>query len=328
MNHKRFWVMAGIMLGAVLLSLCVGRYPLTLSDLWGILTGSDGGMGSRVFLQIRLPRTFLVLACGAALSISGLVYQNIFRNPLVSPDVLGVTGGASVGAAAAILAGASAAATAASAFGAGIFTVLVTVALAKAAGGQQKVTLLISGIVTGALAGALLMMLKYLADPSQQLPSIEYWLMGSFHTSDWKDVGAAAPVIAASLFCLWLMRWKLQLLVLGEEEAGSLGLPVGKVRLAGALLATLLAASVVSAAGAVSWIGLIVPHMIRRLFGDDLKRNFSLCAMGGGTFLLLADTLARSLTAAEVPVSILTSFAGALLLALALAGRSRKGELL
>ena len=324
MKQKKFWVMAGILLGTVILSLCVGRYPLTLQDLWKILTGVEKGMGERVFLQIRLPRTFLVLICGAALAVSGMVYQHIFRNPLVSPDVLGVTSGASVGAAMGILLGGSAGFIEISAFGVGLVTACLTVALAKAVGRQQKVSLIISGIVTGAMAEAGLMLIKYGADPTQQLPSIDYWLMGSFHTADWKDVKMAVPAIVFSIAVLWFMRWKLKVLALGDEEAKSLGLPAERVRRTAVILATLLTASVVSAAGTVAWVGLIVPHLIRQIWGGDLKESFVPCVMGGAAFLLAADLAARSLTEAEIPISIFTSFSGAVLLAVLLVLSRRK----
>lgn len=325
MKQKKFWALAGILLGAVALSICVGRYPLTLQDLWAIFTGTEKGMGHRVFLQIRLPRTFLVLFCGAALSVSGMIYQHIFRNPLVSPDVLGVTSGASVGAAFAILLGGTARVIGIFAFGAGLLAVFFTMALAKAVGGQPKVSLLISGIVTGAMSGALLMIMKYAADPMDQLPSIDYWLMGSFHTAGWKDVKLTVPAVCLSTAVLWTMRWKLGILALGDEEAKTLGLAVERVRIGATLLATLLAASVVSAAGTVSWVGLIVPHLIRQLWGGDLRESFGPCILGGAVFLLIADLIARSLTAAEIPVSILTSLFGSALLTAFLIRSQREG---
>lgn len=326
MKQKKFWVLAGILLGAVILSLCIGRYPLTLRNLWDIVTGIEKGMGERVFLQIRLPRTFLVLVCGAALSASGMVYQHIFRNPLVSPDVLGVTSGASVGAAMAILLGGTAAFVGLSAFVAGLAAAFLTLALAKAVGGQPKVSLLISGIVTGAMAEAGLMLIKYGADPTQQLPSIDYWLMGSFHTAGWQDGKMAFPVVAAGILILWVMRWKLGILALGDEEAKSLGLPVQRIRQTAIVLATLLAAVVVSVAGTVSWVGLIVPHLIRQIWGEDLRESFLPCIMGGSAFLLAADLVSRSLTEAEIPISIFTSLSGAVLLAALLISSKRKGD--
>lgn len=325
MKQKKFWALAGILLSAVAVSIYVGRYPLTLQDLWAIFTGTEKGMGQRVFLQIRLPRTFLVLFCGAALSVSGMIYQHIFRNPLVSPDVLGVTSGASVGAAFAILLGGRAQMIGISAFGAGLLAVLFTMALARAVGGQPKVSLLISGIVTGAMSGAFLMLMKYAADPAEQLPSIDYWLMGSFHTAGWKDVRLTVPVVCLSTAVLWAMRWKLSILALGDEEAKTLGLGVEKVRIGATLLATLLVAAVVSVAGTVSWVGLIVPHLIRLIWGGDLRESFGPCILGGAAFLLIADLIARSLTAAEIPVSILTSLSGAVLLAILLIQSRRKG---
>ncbi len=326
MKQKKFWILAGILFGTVMLSIYVGRYPLTLQNLWAIFMGTEKGMGQRVFLQIRLPRTFLVLFCGAALSLSGIIYQHVFRNPLVSPDVLGVTGGASAGAALAILLGGTAGVIETFAFVAGLLAVLFTVALAKAAGGQPKVSLLISGIVTGAMSEAFLMIMKYAADPADQLPSIDYWLMGSFHTADWKDVKLTVPAVCLSTAVLWAMRWKLGILALGDEEAKTLGLAVEKVRIGATLSATLLAASVVSVAGTVSWVGLIVPHLIRRIWGGDLRDSFGPCVLGGAVFLLIADLAARSLTAAEIPVSILTSLSGAFLLTAFLIRSQREGE--
>lgn len=325
MKQKKFWALAGILLGVMALSVCVGRYPLTLQDLWTIFTGAGKGMGQQVLLQIRLPRTFLVLFCGAALSASGMIFQHIFRNPLVSPDVLGVTSGASAGAALAILFGGTAQIIESFAFGGGILAVLFTMALARAVGGQPKVSLLISGIVTGAMSGALLMIMKYTADPMDQLPSIDYWLMGSFHTANWKDVKLTVPAVCLSIIILRAMGWKLEILALGDEEAKTLGLSVERVRIGATLLATLLTAAVVSVAGTVSWVGLIVPHLIRQIWGGDLRESFVPCILGGAVFLLIADLTARSLTTAEIPVSILTSLSGAVLLT-ALLIRSRRKE--
>ncbi len=327
MKKKKFWIMMVIFIACVLLSCCVGRYPLSLRDLWEISTGSmKDGMKVSVFWQIRLPRTFFAALAGMALSLSGMVYQNLFQNPLVAPDVLGVSGGASAGAVAAILLGGGAVTVQLFALGGGLLAVGLTLSLAGLVGSRRNIGLLLSGIVVGSLAESLIMLMKYSADPTSQLPSMDYWLMGSFHTIHWEDVWTGLPLLILPMGGLYLLRFQLRILSLGEEEARSLGMRAGRMKLFSIFCATLLTAAVVSVTGVISWIGLIVPHMIQLFFGQDMKENFSICLLGGGALLLMADLLARSLSQAEIPISILTSVIGALCLVAALCYRKRKGE--
>lgn len=327
MKQKRFWIMLVILIGSVLVTCCIGRFPLSLRDIWEICTGTmEEAIKRDVFLKIRLSRTFFVGMTGAALAIAGLVYQELFQNPLVSPDVLGVSSGACVGAVGAILLGSSALLIQTSALVFGLLTVFLTVALSRLIGRQQAVNMILAGIVVKAVADAVIMAFKYLADPNRQLPSIDYWMMGSFHTVRWSEVCMVLPFFIISLLLLWLLRFKLQVMSLGEEEAKSLGIPVERLRFFCILLATVLVASSVSVTGVISWVGLIVPHMVRFFTGHNLMKNFGICGCAGAILMIWTDTLARSLTAAEIPISILTSFIGAVFLLFVLIRRRRRGE--
>lgn len=296
-----------VLIGMILLSLSVGRYAIPFFQ--GIPM-SD--MDVSVFFRIRLPRTILVALCGGMLSISGMTYQTIFQNPLVAPDVLGVAEGCSVGAAAAFLYGGTFFMKAQwTTFLAGLFTVYLVVKLSERIRGGKILSLIIAGIVAGSLASSMLMVMKYTADPSRQLPAMEYWLMGGFHNAKWEDIGAVLLLGIPSIVILYFLRWQIKLLTLGEDEAAALGVSVRLVRNMGILCATVLAAAVVSVAGVVSWIGLLAPHVVRVFHGNDMIDSFGISFSMGGILLLLSDILSRTLTASELPISILTSFFGA-----------------
>ncbi len=326
--RKRSWLGLGLLLAVSFLLSCLwGRYPLSPADLWEILSGQAAGtMKANVFWNIRVARVCLAALCGAALSLAGFAYQGLFRNPLVSPDVLGVSGGASVGAICAILfSGGSLAALQVLSFAGGLATVALSLLLARAIGGNRYFNLILSGVILGALANAAIMAMKYMADPAQELAVIDYWLMGSFHLASWEKLRSAAPLILLAGAVLTLLRYRLKVLTLGDEEAASLGVAVGPVRLACIVCATVLTAASVSVSGIVSWVGLIVPHLVRTVLGEDFEANFFQSILWGAALLLLADTLARSLLPAEIPISILTSLMGAVFLAVFLI-RRRRGE--
>lgn len=272
-------------------------------------------MDRTLFYQIRLPRTFLVILGGGALALAGLVYQSVFQNPLVSPDVLGVSSGSSIGAILGLLFlnGASYP-TGFLAFFFGMGTVLLAMGLAGVMGGNRRYSMIISGILIGSLADSVIMVLKYTADPNRELASIEYWLMGSFQHADWQQILGILPLLLIPGAFLYLLRWKMKVLGLGDEEAGSLGISPGFVRVAALICATVLVAAVVSVAGVVAWIGLIAPHLVRMLGGEDYVKNFGSCVCMGSILLLAADVCARTLFTAEIPISIFTSFFGAVTL--------------
>lgn len=324
---KRAWIGLLFLLAASFLFSCLwGRYPLTPSDLWDILSGQAAGtMKENVFWNIRMARTCVTALCGAALSLAGFAYQSLFRNPLVSPDVLGVSGGASVGAICAILFfGGSRLALQAFSFAGGMITVALSLLLARAIGGNRYFNLIISGIILSALANAAIMALKYMADPTQQLAVIDYWLMGSFNLAGWSKFRLIVPPILAAGAVLVLLRYRLNVLTLGDEEAAALGVPVGPTRLICIAAATVLVAASVMVSGIVSWVGLIVPHLARSVLGERFEANLFQSIFCGASLLLIADTLARSLLPSEIPISILTSIIGALFLAAFLLRRNRR----
>ena len=327
MGVRRWWLPA-LWLGTVLLSICAGRYPLSLEELWAILTGGAvSATGRTLFWQIRLPRVVLTALGGGALALAGETFQLVFSNPLVSPDVLGVSSGASVGAVFALLflprlpfLGESAA------FFGGLSAVALALWLARFVRHNRVLGMVLAGIVVGSATNALLMLLKYQADPQHELPAIEYWLMGGFQGAMWHQIWPVLALTAPAAWLLWNSRFVLKLLSLGDEEAGSLGLRPGRVRLLAVACATVLTAAIVSVAGVVSWIGLIAPHLARLLVGGDRSRRMGAVCLLGSTLLLWADLCARTLTAAEIPISIFTSLFGAVLLAaLLVRGELRRG---
>lgn len=304
-----------LMVLCFLIAVCVGRYPLSLDTILNLICHpAQKTMEASVFFQIRLPRVVLVLICGAALSLSGYVYQAIFQNPLVSGDVLGVTQGCSVGAIVALLCGFGGLGVQVSSFFAGLLTVGICIRMARILKGNRTIHLILVGIVVGALANAMIMMLKMSADPYQELPSIEFWLMGSFSSAGWDDVLYTGILVGGASLMLYRLRYQIYVLSHGEEDAAALGIEVKKVRRYAIAASTVLISSVISVAGIVSWVGLIAPHLIRLLWKEPLYKNMGSAMVGGSILLLCADTLARSLWSFEMPISILTSIMGALFL--------------
>lgn len=268
-----------------------------------------------MFYQIRLPRTLLVILSGGALSLGGMVYQGVFRNPLVSPDVLGVSSGCSLGAIVAMIFFSSQGFLAQGfAFVGGLTVVGLALMLSRAMGDNPILALVIAGIIASALVSSVIMMLKYTVDP-YQLPAIEFWLMGGFHQSSWPKLWGILPIITLATLILFVLKWPLNVLRLGDEEATTLGVAVGPLRIIALGCATFLVAAVVSVAGLVSWIGLIAPHLTKLYVGDDLNHAFPLSLPSGSSLLLLADILARTLLPMEIPISILTTLVGAPFLA-------------
>ena len=288
------------------LSLAVGRFSIEWSELF-----SDS-MSARVFFSLRLPRTCMVLLAGVGLSVTGSVYQAVFQNPLASPDIIGVSSGASAGAAAAILLfGGGTLVTALTAFFGGFAAVLAALALAAVSRRQGVLGIVLSGIAVNALAQAVLMLMKMTADPEKQLASIEFWIMGSFADVTADKFLGVFPWVLLGIAGLFLLHRQILLLSLEEEEARMLGVPVRWMRRIVLLLATLVTGAIVSITGLISFIGLIAPHIARLLTRSSRFSTTVLAGLCGGGLLLLADCLARSISASEVPVSIITSLLGA-----------------
>ncbi|NLW92548.1 MAG: iron ABC transporter permease [Syntrophomonadaceae bacterium] len=319
---QRIWViLISVFIVSLVAALTMGRYAIGIPDICGMvldrvgLTGflpSPSGEMSMVFWNVRIPRVIMAFAVGAGISVAGVVFQAIFRNPLASPDILGVSGGAAFGAALSIVF-----LTEASlgiqgfAFGFGILAVVITYFLAARSRDTSASVLVISGIVVWALSQSGLSLLEYLADPYDQLAKIMFWTMGSFQTSTWAKVAATLPIIIVGTLLLAVFSWRLNIMTQDERQILSLGVNVRKWRIIYITLSTLIVASAVSTVGDIKWVGLIMPHIARYLVGTEHKRLVPVSVFLGGSFMLLMDTLARTATTSEIPISILTSIVGA-----------------
>ena len=319
---KRSWpvqiFLLACLLVCIVLAACVGKYPVSPGDSLKIMmgallrkTGSANEMTVNVVLGLRVPRILASVIVGGALSMSGAAYQGIFKNPLVSPDFLGVSSGACIGAAVAILLSLSATYISVFAFVFGIVAVLITVAIPAMMGNRTNVMLVLSGIIVGTAMSSILGFIKYIADPNTQLASITYWTMGSFAYITLEDLFAVLPIIAIPGVILILMAWWIDVLSMGEDEARTLGARVGLIRGITIICATLLTAGSVCIAGTISWVGLIVPHFGRMAVGPSNRKLLPMCALLGGLFMLAVDTLTRTIGTTEMPVSILTGVLGA-----------------
>lgn len=293
-----------------------GAYHLDMQQLLAlILRQEDVPVQEHiVFWQIRVPRILAALLLGAALAGAGAgtTYQGMFRNPLVSPDILGVSAGAGLGACAAILWGLSIVYIQLYAFCGGLLVVAgVWLITRRVTRHDPVLTLVLVGIALGTLCGAGISLIKTLADPYTQLPSITFWLLGGLSTVTLRDLYYAAPIILIGSLPLFFLRWRMNLLTLSDDEASSLGLNVARLRLGLIICATLITASTVAIAGIIGWIGLVVPHIARLLTGHNHQQLLPVAMSTGAILLLLTDTLARSIGTTEIPLGILTAFVGA-----------------
>lgn len=314
------WLLAlGLLLAVLLWALGVGQFALSpaqlVQALWAAVTGAESPLqqtAETVLWNIRLPRIAAGMAVGAALAAAGAAYQGMFRNPLVSPDILGVSAGAGLGAVLGIFMGWSMVAVQLLAFGGGLAAVAVVVVVATSVRQHDPVLVLVlAGIALGALLGAGIALLKTLADPNTQLPSITFWLMGGLSAVTLQEVCVTVPVMLAALVPLLLLRWRINLLGLPDEEALALGVQVGRLRLLLVACATLGTAAAVSLAGIIGWVGLVVPHVARLLVGPNFVRLLPASVLLGAGFVVAADTLARTATRIELPLGILTALVGA-----------------
>lgn len=307
---------AAVTIAAFLISLYVGKYNLTLGEIFQICTGAvHEGMARNVFFTLRLPRTIMALMAGFGLSMAGAVYQNIFKNPLAAPDLIGVANGAAAGAAFSIvcLHGGTILA-AGSSFVGGITAVAAVVVLAGFVRQRTSAAYVLAGIAVKAAAEAFVMAMKYFADPDKQLSAIDYWAMGSFANITMDKLRVIFPVFLAGFIGIILLRWQITLLSLGDDEARMLGMRVNLVRCIVFGFSTLLVASTVCVTGIISFIGLVAPHIARMLLK---KSDFGTCILSGLTgasIMMAADCFARSMAGSEVPISILTSVCGVPLL--------------
>ena len=264
-----------------------------------------------IVLKVRLPRLLAGLLVGAGLSVAGSSFQGLFRNPLVSPHILGVTSGAGFGAALAILIFPHVLAIQALSFVFGLAAVGMTYMLSRVYRTAPVLMLVLAGIIVGALFSASTSFLKYIADPVNQMPSIVFWLLGSLNNVSGADIAFAGPLILAGITGLVLIRWRINIVSLGEEEARALGVHTERIRAGVIICATVISACAVSISGIIGWIGLVIPHIGRLLVGPDNRVLIPATALIGGAYLVLVDILARSLTESEIPIGILTAMVGA-----------------
>ena len=307
------WNLALVMLPLVTALLCVGIGRMVLAPdqvLSALLGGEVPDLIYKTVWNIRLPRIALAMLVGGGLAAAGCAFQSLFANPLATPDTLGVASGASFGAALAILMGFSMVGIQLTSLVAGGVAVLLTW-LGGSKKGSGLNTIVLSGIMMGSLFNALVSLVKYIADAEDQLPAITFWLMGGLNSAGWKNIALGAPAILVSVLVLWLLRWRLNLLPLTEDEARASGVNMKVLRAATILCATLITASCVSMCGQVGWVGLLIPHICRMKFGSNHLSLLPASVSLGATFMILVDTVARSATASEIPISILTAIIGA-----------------
>lgn len=317
-GHGLLIILLAVLAALMLLSLCFGRYAVPLREVLRILLSRftpveqtwEAGMSAAV-LNIRPPRILLAALVGACLSIAGVSYQGIFRNAMAAPDFLGASSGAAFGAALAILLGLSSAGIAVCAFCFSLLTVALVFFVAQKAPGKRAANLILAGIMVSSLFSAGTSYIKLVADPSSKLPEITYWLMGSFSGKTWHDVRFALPFMLLGTVPLFLLRWRMNLLTMGDDEARAMGVDANRLRLLVVVCATLVTAASVSVSGVIGWVGLVIPHMARRLSGNDYRKLMPTTLLLGAIFLLAVDNLCRNLLAVEIPIGILTSFFGA-----------------
>jgi iron complex transport system permease protein len=293
-------------------SLMVGRYTISWENFWGIIFGKSDvpAIDKNIVINLRLPRTIVAMLTGAALSVSGLVYQEMFNNKLVSPDLLGVSSGASVGAALAIVLGLTGFAVSGFSFVFGLLTMFITLAISKVFKSPSSVFLLLAGVIVGGFMTSATGLFKYLAKSDRQLAEITFWLMGSFSSATYESIWYLLPVVAICTTLLFLFRWRINILALGSNEANSVGVNYKALRMLVIICATLLTASTVAISGVISWIGLVIPHITRLLVGRNTKKTIPLAICIGAIFMLIADILSRSFTSTEIPLSVITGFIG------------------
>ena len=320
-----------------IVSFLLGRYPITPAELFGMLgdnilslfgSGTDQfwtDQTEAVFFSVRLPRILLACMVGCCISAAGAAYQGTFQNPMAAPDILGASSGAAFGAALAILLRFPYWGIMASAFAFSIITVALVMMVSKFSGTSRVLGLILGGIIISSLFTAGTSFIKLVADPNDQLPQITYWLMGSLAESKMSQVGFVCIPMLLGIIPLVLLRWRINILTLGDAEASSMGVDSKRVRAIVIFCATLITAASVSVSGMIGWVGLVVPHLARRLIGNNYMRLLPMTMVIGALFLLGVDDISRNLMATEIPLGILTSLVGAPFFLYLL---TRKGEVL
>lgn len=307
-----------ILILAVIVSFWIGRYPIYTNELLGILFSKlipiepfwDTKIETVLF-NVRLPRIALACLVGCCLSAAGAAYQGVFQNPMAAPDILGASAGAAFGAALAILNNGSSFTITLYAFGFSLLTVALVYLISKKARGKNILALILSGIMISSLFSAGTSFIKLVADPNDQLPAITYWLMGSLNGAKISEVTFVLIPMALGLIPLLLLRWRMNVLTMGDDEARTMGVNSNQIRFIVIICATLVTAASVSVSGMIGWVGLVIPHLTRKLVGNNFNQLMPATMLFGAIFLLLVDDVSRNLLTTEIPLGILTAFIGA-----------------
>ena len=300
------------------ISLMLGRYPIDPGQAIAMLVNCIIPLDatwteqqSTLFFNVRLPRILLALMVGCCLSDAGAAYQGTFQNPLVSPDILGASQGAAFGAALAILLGFTSASVSISAFCFALLTVLLVLLISARAKGNHMMVVVLAGVMVSSLFQAAVSYCKLVADPTDELADITYWLMGSLTGAKMTQVATVFPILLIGCTVLFALRWRINILTMGDDEASTMGVNARRIRIMVIIAATLLTAACVSVTGMIGWVGLVIPHLCRMLVGADYRKLIPASMLMGAGFLLLVDDIARLATTAEIPIGILTAFVGA-----------------
>lgn len=318
-NKTKLLIMIAGILFLFIVSMCVGNYNInlldTLPELLAFLFGNVEKLstGANVILNIRLPRTLSAILVGASLSVSGITFQSLFCNKLASPDLLGVSTGSCVGASICILLEMNALQIQFGAFFSGLLSVTITYAISKMFKQEKRFSLILSGILVGGIMTSLLGLIKYLANPETQLPSIVYWTMGDISKISLKQLSYVIFPMIISIVILCLISWRLNFFAINEDVAKSMGIDINVLKLICIILATLLTASSVSIAGTINWVGLAMPQAVRLFIGDNTKYSIKFSILAGMMFLLIADIFGRIISTAEIPMSVLTGVPGVII---------------
>ena len=324
-NHRKplvssliIFILILVLCGTIIISFMLGRYSVAPKELFGILFSRvfpiepfwTDKMETVVF-NIRMPRIIMACLVGCCLSAAGAAYQGVFQNPMAAPDILGASSGAAFGAALSILFGASSRIIMVSAFLFSLLTVSLVYIISLRVKGNKVIGLILSGIMIGSLFSAGTSFIKLVADPSNQLPAITYWLMGSLSGITKKDLIITFIPMLIGLLALFLFRWRINILTLGDDEAHTIGINTNFVRLYVIICSTLITAASVSVSGMIGWVGLVIPHLSRKIIGNNYKYLMPATMIFGAIFLLIVDNVSRNLLAVEIPLGILTAFVGA-----------------
>lgn len=323
-------VLVALLMVTTVMSLGAGRYDISPGRVLAILLtwghGAATPTEANVVLVIRLPRILMALLSGAGLALAGAALQGVFRNPLVGPQVIGVSSGAAFGGVLAILLGWSHLGLLGSAFALGLVALVLVYALNNLVARSNILALILAGVVVSGFFSALVSLVQYAADAEDTLPTMVFWLLGSFATANWNKCALIAlPVLVGSALLLGL-RWRINLLSLGDSDARALGVPVAALRWLILMLVACIVAAQVAVSGIIGWVGLVVPHMARMLTGPDHRKMMPAALVIGATYLLLIDTVARTATTSEIPLGILTALIGTPVFAIILRQTARSGH--